>query len=74
MLVGQSLGNAINSVESNLIISLGDIVKRYFQTYPSPLVPAADGSVSVKVGSSNEFPPFAVSEPGAPEEPLSIQT
>ena len=72
--VGQSFGNAINSVESNLIISLGEIVKRYFQTYPSPLVPAAEGSVSVNVGSSSELPPLAESVPSAPEDPLSIHT
>ena len=57
------------SVESNLIISLGDTVKRYFQTYPSPLLPALDGSKSVNVGSSWDIFPFG----SAPVEPLSIQ-
>ena len=60
----------MNSVESNLIISLGETVKRYFQTYPSPLFPAFDGSKSVKVGSScDTFPRGLV-----PLDPLSIQT
>ena len=45
--VDQSLGTTIYSVESNFIISLGDIENKNFQTYPSPLVPAADGSKSV---------------------------
>ena len=70
VVVAQSLGNAIYSVESNLIISLGETVKRYFHTYPSPLTPAADGSKSVNVGSSREA--FPVVE--TPEEPLSIPT
>ena len=52
MLVDQLLGTVIYSVESNLIISLGDTVNKYFQTNPSPLLPAFEGSKSVKVGSS----------------------
>ena len=64
--VDQSLGTTIYSVESNFIISLGDIENKNFQTYPSPLVPAADGSKSVNVGSSFDLPPPAVVEPGAP--------
>ena len=52
MVVDHALGTVINSVESNFIISLGDTVNRYFQTYPSPLLPAFDGSKSVNVGSS----------------------
>ena len=66
----QLLGTVINSVESNLIISLGETVKRYFQTYPSPLFPAFDGSKSVKVGSSWDTFPSGL----APVDPLSIQT
>ena len=42
----------MKSVESNLIISLGETVNKYFQIYPSPLSPAFDGSKSVNVGTS----------------------
>ena len=49
------------SVESNLINSEGLIVYRYFQIYPSPLVPAAFGSKSVNVGSSNDGLPSGCS-------------
>ena len=69
VVVDQSLGTTTYSVESNFIISLGATEKRYFQIYPSPLVPAADGSKSVKVGSSFDTFPFKLE----PEEPLSIQ-
>ena len=48
--VDQLLDTEIKSVESNLIISLGDTVNKYFHWYPSPLVPALDGSKSVNVG------------------------
>ena len=41
-------------VESNLIILLGSIVKRYFQIYPSPEAPADLGSKSVNNGSSRD--------------------
>ena len=51
-------------------MSLGATEKRYFQTYPSPLVPAAVGSKSVKVGSSLDTFPFRLS----PDDPLSIHT
>ena len=51
-------------------MSLGATENRYFQTYPSPLVPAAVGSKSVKVGSSLDTFPFKLS----PDDPLSIQT
>jgi hypothetical protein len=37
------------------------MVYRYFQTYPSPLVPADLGSKSVKVGSSSEGLPLRLS-------------
>ena len=57
------------SVESNFIISLGETENRYFQRYPSPLSPATEGSKSVKVGSSSDFPPFGL----VTEDPLSIQ-
>ena len=70
VLVDQLLGTVMYSVESNLIISLGETVNKYFQTYPSPLLPAFEGSRSVKVGSSWEIFPKTLS----PEEPLSIQT
>ena len=70
MVVNQLLGTVIYSVESNFIISLGETVKRYFQTYPSPLFPAFDGSKSVNVGSSCDILPSTLS----PEEPLLIQT
>ena len=70
MLEDQLLGTVINSVESNLIISLGDTVNKYFQIYPSPLLPAFDGSKSVNVGSSWETFPIGL----VPLEPLSIQT
>jgi len=53
----QSAGTGINSVESNLIMSLGLMVYKYFQMYPSPLVPASLGSKSVKVGSSKDALP-----------------
>ena len=57
VLVDQLDGKVIYSVESNLIISDGFTVKRYFQTYPSPLSPALVGSKSVKFGSScDELP------------------
>ena len=46
--VAQSAGTGIKSVVSNFTISLGLILNRYFQIYPSPLVPAALGSRSVK--------------------------
>ena len=39
VVVVQSFGTAIKSVESNLIISLGATVNKYFHTYPSPLSP-----------------------------------
>jgi hypothetical protein len=42
--VSQSLGTTTYSVESNFMISFGETEKRYFQMYPSPLTPAADGS------------------------------
>ena len=48
--VCHSFGTVIYSVESNLIISLGVMVKRYFQIYPSTLSPALDGSKSVNEG------------------------
>ena len=64
------MGTVIYSVESNLTISLGEIVNRYFQTYPSPLSPALDGSKSVNVGSSWETLPFTF----VPLDPFSIQT
>ena len=67
--VAQSFGTTTYSVESNFIISLGETENRYFQTYPSPLVPAAEGSKSVNVGSSWDLVPFGV----VAEEPLSIQ-
>ena len=68
-LVDQLLGTVINSVESNFIISLGETENRYYQTKPSPLFPAFDGSKSVNVGSSwDTFPSGLV-----PLEPLSIQ-
>ena len=66
----QSLGTTTYSVESNFIISLGETENKYFQIYPSPLVPAAVGSKSVKVGSSLDTLPFKLD----PEEPFSIQT
>ncbi len=69
MLVAQLFGTVINSVESNLIISLGETVNKYFQTYPSPLLPAFDGSKSVNVGSSCDTFPFGL----VPLDPLSIQ-
>ena len=50
--VSQSAGTGIYSIESNLIISLGETVNKYFQMYPSPLSPALDGSRSTKRGSS----------------------
>ena len=59
----------IKSVESNFIISLGETVNKYFQRYPSPLVPALDGSRSVNVGSSKEALPVVE----MPDDPLSIQ-
>ena len=59
----------MNSVESNFIISLGATVNKYFHTYPSPLLPALDGSKSVNVGSSCETFPSGL----APVDPLSIQ-
>ena len=65
----QLLGTVIYSVESNLIISLGEIVNRYFQTYPSPLLPAFVGSKSVNVGSSCDILPFGA----VPLPPLSMQ-
>ena len=74
VVVVQSFGRTINSVESNLITSLGDTVNRYFQIYPSFCVPAAAGSKSVKDGSSSDTFPLASLEPGAPELPLSKQT
>ena len=63
------LDTEIKSVESNLIISLGDTVNKYFHRYPSPLVPALDGSKSVNVGSSKEELPVVL----IPDDPLSIQ-
>ena len=69
VVVAQSLGTTTYSVESNLIMSDGETEKRYFQTYPSPLEPAEDGSTSVNVGSSRDLPPVGF----VPEEPLSIQ-
>ena len=69
-MVNQSLGTVIYSVESNLTISLGATVKRYFHMNPSPLFPALDGSKSVKVGSSCEIFPKGLS----PVDPLSIHT
>ena len=68
--VGQSPGTEIYSVESNLIMSLGGTVKRYFQIYPSPLSPALDGSKSVNSGSSCDALPVVL----IPEEPLSMHT
>ena len=59
----------MNTVESKLIMSLGETVKRYFQRYPSPLFPAFDGSKSVKVGSSWDTFPSGLE----PVDPLSIQ-
>ena len=59
--VAQSVGTGIKLVESNFIISLGLIVYKYFQIYPSPLVPADLGSKSINVGSSKEDLPFGVS-------------
>ena len=69
MLVDQLFGTVINSVESNLTISLGETVNRYFHIKPSPLLPAADGSKSVNVGSSCDTFPAGFD----PVEPLSIQ-
>ena len=60
-LVFHSTGTGIKSVDWNLIISVGLIVKRYFQIYPSPLLPAALGSKSVNNGWSNEGLPFGLS-------------
>ena len=68
--VGQLLGTEIYSVESNLIISLGGTVNKYFQIYPSPLSPALVGYKSVNSGSSCDALPVVL----IPEEPLSIQT
>ena len=68
-LVDQSLGTAIYSVESNLTISAGGTVNRYFHRYPSPETPAAAGSRSVNVGSSRDA--FAAEE--IPADPLSKQ-
>ena len=68
--VDQLFGTVMNSVESNFTISLGEIVNKYFHTYPSPLLPALDGSKSVKVGSSWDTLPVGLS----PDDPLSIQT
>ena len=67
--VGQLLGTEIYSVESNLIISFGGTVNKYFQIYPSPLSPALDGSRSVNTGSSCDALPVVL----MPEDPLSIQ-
>ena len=70
VLVAHWFGTVIYSVESNFIISLGDTVNKYFQRYPSPLLPAADGSRSVNNGSSWDALPVVL----IPEDPLSIQT
>ena len=67
VVVNQSLGTVIYSVESNLITSDGVILNRYFHLYPSD--PATDGSTSVCVGSIVD--PVTVGL--GPEEPLSIQ-
>ena len=67
--VAQSLGTTTYSVESNFIISLGKTENKYFQIYPSPLVPAVEGSRSVNVGSSCDLFPFKFTS----EDPLSIQ-
>ena len=58
----------MKSVESNFIISAGDAVNKYFHRYPSPLVPAADTSKSVNVGSSTDTFPFKF----VPLDPLSM--
>ena len=42
-------------------MSFGEIVKRYFQIYPSPEDPAALGSKSAKVGSSRDGCPVGCS-------------
>ena len=60
-LVSQFFGTGIKLEVSNLTISLGVIVYRYFQIYPSPLVPADLGSKSVKVGSSRDGLPSGFS-------------
>ena len=57
----QLLGTGIKLVESNLISSLGLIVKRYFQIYPSPEPPAERGSKSVKSGWSRDGLPSGFS-------------
>ena len=60
-LVSQSCGTGIKSVDSNFTISLGFMVYKYFQTYPSPLLPADLGSKSVNVGSSRDGLPVGLS-------------
>ena len=59
--VSQSSGTGMKSVDSNLTISFGLMVYRYFHIYPSPLLPAALGSKSVNVGSSRDGFPLGVS-------------
>ena len=59
--IPQSSGTGIYSIESNLIISEGFIVYRYFQIYPSPEVPADLGSRSINSGLSYEGLPFKFS-------------
>ncbi len=68
--VDQLLGNGINSVASNFIISLGATVNKYFQRYPSSVEPVAlNGSNPVKVGSFSDALPVVF----IPDDPLSIQ-
>ena len=59
--VSQSEGTGIKSIESNLTRSIGEIVYKYFQIYPSPLLPADLGSKSVNFGSSKEGFPLGFS-------------
>ena len=58
LFVDQFWGKGMKLVESNLIILFGSIVKRYFQIYPSPDVPADLGSKSVNKGSSRDGLPL----------------
>ena len=68
--VSQLLGNGINSVASNFIISLGGTVNKYFQRYPSSVAPVAlNGSNPVNVGSFKDALPVVF----IPDDPLSIQ-
>ena len=66
VVVAQSFGTTINSVESNLIMSDGEILNRYFHLYPSAY---ETGSTSVCVGSNVDLGTVGFK----PDVPFSIQ-